>query len=108
MPAGRLAFCRARTTTFHNSRVRAWTPGRQPQGAYDHPFAVAAGLQGKLPSLRWTAEAVWRELASGGRVFSAGTFYWSWALDPTWGPEHHVPPGFGRLTLNILHFLDAT
>jgi hypothetical protein len=38
-------------------------------------------------------------------VFSAGTFYWGWALEPSWGRQHEVPPGFARLTLNILRFL---
>ena len=74
-------------------------------GAYDHRFAVAGDLEGRDPSTRYTAEAVWRELPSGGRVFSAGTFYWGWALEPSWGRQHEVPPGFARLTLNILRFL---
>jgi hypothetical protein len=73
-------------------------------GRYDHLFAEAAEIPGR-GTWRWTADAVWRELPQGGRVFSAGTFYWGWELDPTWGPEHQVPPGFGRLTLNILQFL---
>ena len=54
---------------------------------------------------RCTAQAVWRELPSGGRVFSAGTFYWGWALDSRWGPAHAVPPSFGRLMLDALAFL---
>jgi hypothetical protein len=74
-------------------------------GAYDHRFAVAGDLAGRDPSTRYTAEAVWRELPSGGRVFSAGTFYWGWALEPGWGRQHEVPAGFARLTLNILRFL---
>jgi hypothetical protein len=79
-----------------------------PQGgAYDHRFASAMGLRGRNPSTRWTADAVWRELPSHGRVFSAGTFYWGWALDPAWGAQHEVPPGFARLTRNILSFLAA-
>ncbi len=76
-------------------------------GAYDHRFAVAADVPGREPSRSWTAEAVWRELPSGGQVFSSGTFYWGWALDPKWGSRYQVPPGFGRLTLNILRFLGA-
>jgi hypothetical protein len=48
---------------------------------------------------------VWRDLPTGGRVFSAGTFYWGWALDPAWAADHSVPPGFGVLTLNILKAL---
>ncbi len=74
-------------------------------GVYDHPFAVAANLLGRVPSLRWTAEAVWRELPSGGRVFASGTFYWGWALDPRFAASHDVAQGFGRLTLNILDWL---
>jgi hypothetical protein len=74
-------------------------------GVYDHPFAVAANLAGLVPYLRWTAEAVWRELPSGGRVFASGTFYWGWALDPAFAASHDVPAGFGRLTLNILAWL---
>jgi hypothetical protein len=74
-------------------------------GVYDHPFAVAANLAGLVPSLRWTAQAVWRELPSGGRVFASGTFYWGWALDPAFAASHDVPAGFGRLTLNILDWL---
>jgi hypothetical protein len=76
-------------------------------GVYDHRLATAGQVPGRESAWRWTADAVWRELPSGGRVFSAGTFYWGWALDPAWGSQHHVPPGFGRLTLNILHFLGA-
>jgi len=74
-------------------------------GAYDHRFATAGQVPGRASWSRWTADAVWRELPSGGRVFSAGTFYWGWALDPAWGRQHHVPPGFGRLTRNILNWL---
>jgi hypothetical protein len=74
-------------------------------GRHDHLFAVAALIPGRTPQLRWTAEAVWRELPNGGRVFSSGTFYWGWALDPAWGRAHEVPRGFGQLTLNILAFL---
>jgi hypothetical protein len=74
-------------------------------GAYDHRFAVAGYLTGRDPATKYTAEAVWRELPGGGRVFSAGTFYWGWALEPGWGRQHEVPPGFARLTLNILRFL---
>jgi hypothetical protein len=74
-------------------------------GAYDHRFAVAGDLAGRDPGTRYTAEAVWRELPSGGRVFSAGTFYWGWALEPGWGRQHEVPSGFARLTLNILRVL---
>jgi len=77
-------------------------------GVYDHRFATAAEVPGRGSAWRWTADAVWRELPGGGRVFSAGTFYWGWALDPRWGPQHQVPPGFDRLTLNILRFLGAT
>jgi hypothetical protein len=73
--------------------------------AYDHRLAVAADVPGRNASMSWTAEAVWRELPGGGRVFSAGTFYWGWALDPAWGSTYEVPPGFGHLTLNILRFL---
>lgn len=76
-------------------------------GAYDHRFAAAVAVPGRDPLDRWTAEAVWRELPSGGHVFSAGTFYWGWALDSAWGSRYQVPPGFARLTLNILHFLGA-
>ena len=73
-------------------------------GQYDHSFAIAADIPGRL-DYSCTAEAVWRELPNGGRVFSSGTFYWGWALDPAWGRAHEVPPGFGRLTLNILEWL---
>lgn len=75
-------------------------------GAGDHVFAEAAQIPG-LAGLRWTAQAVWRELPSGGRVFSASTFYWGWALDPTWGGPRQVPAGFDQLTINILRFLGA-
>jgi N,N-dimethylformamidase beta subunit-like, C-terminal len=73
-------------------------------GRYDHDFAIAADIPGRT-GYSWTAEAVWRELPNGGRVFSAGTFYWGWALDPAWGAAHDVAPGFGRLTRNILDWL---
>jgi hypothetical protein len=74
-------------------------------GAYDHRFAVAANLAGRDPSTRYTAEAVWRELPSGGRVFASGTFYWGWGLDPAFAASHVVSPALGRLTLNILGWL---
>ncbi len=75
-------------------------------GAYDHLFAESIDVPGRAP-WTWTAQAVWRELPAGGRVFSAGTFYWGWALDPAWGPQHAVPGSFAQLTLNILRFLGA-
>jgi hypothetical protein len=52
-----------------------------------------------------TAEAVYRSLASGARVFASGTFYWGWALDPGFAAAHDVTPGFERLTLNLLALL---
>jgi hypothetical protein len=73
-------------------------------GRYDHVFAEAALIPGR-PPYRPTAHAVWRELPSGGRVFSAGTLYWGWALDPDLAKVRKVPPGFEKLTLNILRFL---
>lgn len=76
-------------------------------GRYDRVFAEAADIPGRTPDRHWTAQAVWRELPSGGKVFSSGTFYWGWALDPQWGPAHDVPAGFGQLTRNILAFLGA-
>jgi hypothetical protein len=79
-----------------------WGPLR---GAYDHPFAVAANMPGRDLSNRYTAEAVWRELPGGGRVFASGTFYWGWALDPSFAASHDVPPDFPRLTRNILDWL---
>jgi hypothetical protein len=71
---------------------------------YDHVFAEAALIPGR-PPYSPTAHAVWRELPSGGRVFSAGTLYWGWAFDPDLAKVRKVPPGFDRLTLNILRFL---
>ena len=73
-------------------------------GKYDHVFAESALIPGR-PPYRPTAHAVWRELPSGGRVFSSGTIYWGWALDPGWASEHEVPEGFGQLTVNVLRFL---
>ena len=75
-------------------------------GAYDHLFAESIDVPGR-DARAWTAQAVWRELPGGGRVFSAGTFYWGWALDPTWGRQHLVPASFPQLTLNVLQFLGA-
>ena len=49
-----------------------------------------------------SAEAVYRTLASGARVFASGTFYWGWALDPAFAAQHDVVAGFERLTFNIL------
>jgi hypothetical protein len=74
-------------------------------GSDDHQFAEARDVPGHLVGTTWTAEAVWRDLPNGGRVFSAGTFYWGWALDPVWGASHEVPMGFGELTANILRWL---
>lgn len=77
-------------------------------GQYDHVFAEAADIPGRTAQRTWTAQAVWRDLPSGGKVFSSGTFYWGWALDPRWGPAHEVPAGFGQLTRNILAFLGGS
>jgi hypothetical protein len=74
-------------------------------GAYDRRFEVAANLVSRDPSTIYTAEAIWRELPSGGRVFASGTFYWGWALDPAFAASHVVSPGLGRVTLNILAWL---
>jgi hypothetical protein len=73
---------------------------------YDHVFAESALISGRN-GRPVTAQSVWRELPSGGRVFSAGTFYWGWALDPEWGAVHEVPEGFARLSLNVLRLLGA-
>jgi hypothetical protein len=51
------------------------------------------------------AEAVLRTLPSGGRVFSAGTFWWGWGLERSFAKSHAVPKGFARLTVNLLDFL---
>ncbi len=80
--------------------ARYWGP---LAGRFDHEFASSVAIPGRGYVV--TANAVWRNLPSGGRVFSSGTFYWGWALDPAWGSEHRVPSGFGRLTRNILHWL---
>jgi hypothetical protein len=75
-------------------------------GRYDHVFAEAVDIPGRA-GRRWTADAVWRELPSGARVFSAGTFYWGWALDAAWAGDYDVSPDLGLLTQNILRFLGA-
>ena len=74
-------------------------------GRYDHSFAMAPDIPGRTADATWTAQAAWRDLPNGGRVFSSGTFYWGWALDPAWAEAHQVPGDFGRLTLNILEWL---
>jgi hypothetical protein len=51
------------------------------------------------------AAAVIRWLPSGGRVFSSGTFWWAWGLQPSFAKSHGVPRGFARLTVNLLAFL---
>ena len=51
------------------------------------------------------AQAVVRQLRSGGRVFASGTFWWGWGLEPGFAASHGVPPGFTRLTANLLDFL---
>jgi hypothetical protein len=73
-------------------------------GAYDHVIAGSYGIPSRhgVPSM---SEAVIRSLPNGARVFASGTFYWGWALDPTWAGQNRVQPGLGRLTLNILRFL---
>ncbi len=43
-------------------------------GQYDHSFAIAADIPGRL-GYSCMAEVVWREFPNGGRVFSSGTFY---------------------------------
>jgi hypothetical protein len=75
------------------------------KGAHDHRFAEARSIPGREAGTSWTAQAVWRDLPSGGRVFSAGTFYWGWALEPAWARGHAVPHGFGALTFNLLRWL---
>ncbi len=51
------------------------------------------------------AEAMVRTLPSGGRVVAAGTFWWGWGLEHAFAASHGVPPGFERLTANLLAFL---
>ena len=68
------------------------------------PAAVMAGAYG-IPSRHGdisSAEAVYRSLGNGAQVFASGTFYWGWALDPSFAAEHNVTSGFERLTLNLL------
>ena len=72
-----------------------------PDGA---PAGIVAGAYG-IPSRHGeisSAEAVYRSLANGAQVFASGTFYWGWALDPSFAAEHNVTSGFERLTLNLL------
>jgi hypothetical protein len=51
------------------------------------------------------AHSVVRLLPSGGRVFSSGTFWWQWGLEPCFAKAHGVPAGFATLTGNLLSFL---
>jgi hypothetical protein len=74
-------------------------------GSDDHIFAEARDVPGRVGATTWNADAVWRQLPNGGRIFSAGTFYWGWALDPVFAADHDVPQGFGLLTQNILRWL---
>ncbi len=88
----------------------------QPSGAGSGPSAasqgpasapIVAGAYG-IPSRGGTtssAEAVYRVLPNGARIFASGTFYWGWALDPRFAAGHDVVAGFGRLTRNILELL---
>ncbi len=78
------------------------TGASMPAGGPDS--GVLAGAYG-IPSNNGavsSAEAVYRTLADGARVFASGTFFWGWALDPTFAAQHDVVPGIERLTLNIL------
>jgi hypothetical protein len=69
----------------------------------DRLFATATTVTRAGRSL--AAEAILRTLPSGGRVFSAGTFWWGWGLEPSFAKSHGVPKGFARLTANLLDFL---
>jgi hypothetical protein len=69
--------------------------------------AVVAGAYA-IPSRNGaisSAEAVYRSLANGAQVFASGTFYWGWALDPSFAAMHNVTRDFERLTLNLLTLL---
>ncbi|MHB8460526.1 MAG: N,N-dimethylformamidase beta subunit family domain-containing protein [Candidatus Limnocylindrales bacterium] len=68
---------------------------------------IVAGAYG-IPSrggVTSSAEAVYRVLPNGARIFASGTFYWGWALDPAFVAGHNVVSGFGLLTRNILELL---
>jgi hypothetical protein len=73
-------------------------------GRFDHVIAVANNIPARNGDAA-TAQAVYRSLPSGARVFSAATFYWGWALDPAFAARHDVSPELPRLTMNILDFL---
>ncbi len=91
------------------------TLGRIAGGEVDRVFPGLAGLPGDhlLASAATVtragaavaAQAMVRTLPSGGRVVATGTFWWGWGLEPTFAAGHGVPPGFERLTANLLAFL---
>ena len=84
---------------------------RQIPGASAPPDSAPGGVVASaygIPSRHGdisSAEAVYRSLANGAQVFASGTFYWGWALDPSFAAEHNVTPDFERLTLNLLSLL---
>ena len=104
VPGGSLGFIAGGEVDGVRDTGGWWGPAG---GQYDHSFAVAADIPGRS-GYSCTAEAVWRELPNGARVFSSGTFYWGWGLDPAWGKAHEVPAGFARLTLNLLEWLSGS
>jgi hypothetical protein len=73
-------------------------------GRFDRVFAQAANIPARQGESA-TAQAVYRDLPNGGRVFASGTFYWGWALDPAFAAGHDVSRDFGRLTRNVLDWL---
>lgn len=77
-----------------------------PNATGDTLFAQANNLATRSgPTTH--ADAVVRALPSGGRVFSSGTFWWGWGLEPHFAAARNVAPGFAQLTANILAFLAA-
>ena len=69
-------------------------------------LAAAYGIPSRSAATS-VAEAVERTLPDGATVFSSGTFYWGWALDPGFAVAHNIAFGFERMTRNLVDLLGA-
>ena len=98
LPGAPLGFIAGGEVDAIDRGMGAASPGGGPASDV---LAAAYGIPSNYGAVS-SAEAVYRTLADGARVFASGTFYWGWALDPIFAAQHDVVPGFERLTLNIL------
>lgn len=77
---------------------------------YDLKFATSTVRQRANPcgcpynATQGHGNTMVRRLPSGRRVFSSGSLWWSYGLDPAFAKANGVPAGFGQLMKNIMAY----